>query len=162
MATLPSLGVLWAQPGTAWAGAHWRGCDALAHTRAYTRTLTGAHVRAHTRSCSPSHYTARSHAQISFHTLISRSAPMAHTAHTLTHTLVYTHVCIPPHRCSHSHTPSQTHKSPFIHSHQLFCCMLHHSHTRVLTPTDTLHAHIRLVCTYVLLYTCSLMQSPAR
>lgn len=151
--------------GSAWDRVGWgplAGCDTLAHARAHTRTLTRTHARAHTRSCSPSHYTAHFHPRISFRTLISRSTPMTRTAHTLVHTLAYTRVCIPPHTRSHSHTPSHTHESPFIQSHQLFGCTFQHSHTRVLTPTDTLHAHIGLACTYVLLHTCSPVRSPAR
>lgn len=161
MATLPSLGVLWAQPGTAWAGAHWRGA-----------THSPTHVRTHARSLGHTHEPIRAVALPPITRLIfilespfARSFPGAlpwHALLTLVHTLAYTRVCIPPHTRSHSHTPSHTHESPFIQSHQLFGCTFQHSHTRVLTPTDTLHAHIGLACTYVLLHTCSPVRSPAR
>lgn len=129
-ATLPSLGVLWTQPGTAWAGAHWRGCDALAHARAHTRTLTGAHVRAHTRSCSPSHHTAHSHTRISFTHSFPEALPwhtlLAHS-HTLWYTLTYASL----------HTNAHTHTRPAIHiNHPLYI------HTNSSAACYTIHTHV--------------------
>lgn len=117
MATLPSLGVLWAQPGTAWAGAHWRGA-----------THSPTHVRTHARSLGHTHEPIRAVALPPITRLIfilespfARSFPGALPWHALLthsytrwHTLVY--ASLRTHARTHTRPATRTNHPSYSHT----------------------------------------------
>jgi len=124
-----------------------RSCEHYTHTRTHIHTHAHAHTHTYTHKCTPiyTHTHSHTHAQMCTHT------------HTHIHT--HTHTCVDAH--AHAHTHKHTHT---LHIHTK-THIYTQTHTHVCTFVALLHTYIISIQTYktfLRLYFCSTVQSPAR